>query len=159
MLKIQLNSDWWSFVKPQWVDSKLYWPGCRKKLKRGLSDDDNSRMLEIIYPILIILVILAALVRIYQIILIARVISSFIVMFNPAILSSRIYAFLYNITEPPLNFLRNILPSRIGFFDLSVLWLFLILELLSMAIAKTVSILWLEVGGITGMEEVLRFLK
>lgn len=89
----------------------------------------------------IILLVLAGVVRAYQFILFIRVVFSWIIMFNPQLMSSRVYQILYTITEPPLSFLRNYLPSRIGFFDLSVLWLFLILELLYLVIMKTITLI------------------
>ncbi|MCX8029641.1 MAG: YggT family protein [Brevinematales bacterium] len=98
-------------------------------------------MIEFTSPLHIVLFVLANVLRVYQLILFVRVIFSWIVMFNPNLLGSKVYQFLFIITEPPLDFLRRYLPSRIGFFDLSVLWLFLILELLYMVLIKTITII------------------
>ncbi|MEN2998911.1 MAG: YggT family protein [Brevinematia bacterium] len=101
-------------------------------------------MSELVSAIQVSLMVLAGIIRVYQFILFIRVIFSFIILFNLSLLNSRVfstlYSVIYSITEPPLNFLRNHLPSRIGFIDLSVLWLFLILELLYMVIMKTITV-------------------
>lgn len=89
----------------------------------------------------IFFLVLANLVRVYEFVLFVRVIFSWLVMANPSLLSSMAFKIIYVITEPPLSFIRNYLPSRLGFFDLSVLWLFLILELLYMGIIKTMALL------------------
>ncbi|MFN4245898.1 MAG: YggT family protein [Brevinematia bacterium] len=82
------------------------------------------------------LYIIANFIRIYEFILFVRVIFSWIGMFNPNLYTSKIFLIVYQITEPPLSFIRNNLPSRIGFFDLSVLWLFIMLEVLYLVIMK-----------------------
>lgn len=96
---------------------------------------------EITSPLHIILLGIANIVRLYEIILFVRVIFSWIAIFNYKILSSTIYQILLKITEPPLSFIRRHLPSTLGFIDLSVLWLFLFLELLYMGIIKTITLL------------------
>ena len=98
-------------------------------------------MFEGLSGIQIFFLIIANLIRVYELILFIRVIFSWVTMFNPSILSSKIFQAIYFITEPPLSFIRNYLPSRLGFLDLSVLWLFLLLELLYMGIIKTMTLL------------------
>ena len=76
--------------------------------------------------------ILCNVVRIYEYILIARVIVSFIPVFKPGWSPSPglrpILDFIYGLTDPPVNWLRRFIPQPMGFpFDLSFLvWLLLV---------------------------------
>ncbi|MGC8767565.1 MAG: YggT family protein [Brevinematia bacterium] len=98
-------------------------------------------MFEVFSIFQILFLILANIIRLYEFILFIRVIFSWLVMINPSLISSIFFKIVYVITEPPLSFIKDHLPSRLGFFDLSVLWLFIILELFYMGIMKTISLL------------------
>ncbi len=81
-------------------------------------------------------IVLISTIRIYEFLLFIRVVMSWMSVFGFNVYSSKIYGILYTITEPALNLIRRYIPSFIGFFDLSVLWLFLILEILTVIIAR-----------------------
>lgn len=67
-------------------------------------------------------------VRIYKFAILARVLISWMQVNN----HNRIVVLIYQVTEPPLRFLRGILP-RMGMLDLSPLLAFIALDLLQMA--------------------------
>ena len=70
-------------------------------------------------------------IQIYNILIIARVLASWIVR-NPY---NRVYHFLITITEPVLGLIRRILPPLMG-LDLSPIIAFFILDLLSRLLAS-----------------------
>lgn len=79
--------------------------------------------------------ILLNLLAIYSYILIARVVLSFIPLFKPGWVPPSFLApvvdVVFGLTEPPLQFLRRVIPQPMGFpFDLSFLVLFLIVSVL-----------------------------
>lgn len=85
-------------------------------------------------------VILYNILQIYTYILIARVVLSFIPLFKPGWspppFLSPVVDIVYGLTEPPLQFLRRVIPQPMGFpFDLSFLVLFLIVNILQRIIA------------------------
>jgi YggT family protein len=88
----------------------------------------------------VIRVILYNILQIYTYILIARVVLSFIPLFKPGwsppAFLSPVVDIVYGLTEPPLQFLRRVIPQPMGFpFDLSFLVLFLIVNILQRIIA------------------------
>ncbi len=87
------------------------------------------------------LLLLANLIRVYEFILFVRVIFSWIGMFNYNVYSSKVFYAISYITDPILNFISRHIPSRIGFLDLSVLWLFLILELIYYVLVRIIYLL------------------
>ncbi|HQO18628.1 MAG TPA: YggT family protein [Candidatus Cloacimonas sp.] len=70
-------------------------------------------------------------IQIYNILIIARVLASWIVR-NPY---NRVYHFLITITEPVLGLIRRILPPLMG-LDLSPIIAFFLLDLLSRLLAS-----------------------
>ena len=70
-------------------------------------------------------------IQIYNILIIARVLASWIVR-NPY---NRLYHFLITITEPVLGLIRRILPPLMG-LDLSPIIAFFLLDLLSRLLAS-----------------------
>ena len=70
-------------------------------------------------------------IQIYNILIIARVLASWIVR-NPY---NRLYHFLITITEPVLGLIRRILPPIMG-LDLSPIIAFFLLDLLSRLLAS-----------------------
>ena len=70
-------------------------------------------------------------IQIYNILIIARVLASWIVR-NPY---NRLYNFLITITEPVLGLIRRILPPLMG-LDLSPIIAFFLLDLLSRLLAS-----------------------
>jgi len=88
-----------------------------------------------------ILLVFANLIRVYEFILFIRVIFSWIGIFNPNIYSSKVFQAISYITDPILDFISRHIPSRIGFLDLSVLWLFLILELIYYILVRIIYLL------------------
>ena len=70
-------------------------------------------------------------IQIYNILIIARVLASWIVR-NPY---NRVYHFLITITEPVLGLIRRILPPIMG-LDLSPIIAFFLLDLLSRLLAS-----------------------
>lgn len=79
--------------------------------------------------------ILYNLLQIYTYILIARVVLSFIPLFKPGWSPPSFLApvvdIVYGLTEPPLQFLRRVIPQPMSIpFDLSFIVLFLIVNIL-----------------------------
>lgn len=103
---------------------KMYFPFNNKLSMEGMS------------VVSISLLVLANTIRVYEFVLFVRVIFSWIGMFNPNIYRSKIFFALSYITDPLLDFIRRHIPSMIGFLDLSVLWLFLLLELIYYVIVR-----------------------
>lgn len=88
-----------------------------------------------------ITIILLNLLAIYRWILIGRIVVSFIPLFKPGwsppSFISPIIDVIYGLTEPPLQFLRRVIPQPQGFpFDLSFLVLFLIVGVLRTIVAS-----------------------
>lgn len=85
--------------------------------------------------------ILLNLLAIYRYILIGRIVLSFIPLikpgWDPPSFLSPIIDVIYGLTEPPLQFLRRVIPQPMGFpFDLSFLVLFLIVGILRTIVAS-----------------------
>ena len=78
-----------------------------------------------------ILLFAVRIIQIYNILIIARVLASWIVR-NPY---NRLYHFLITITEPVLGLIRRILPPIMG-LDLSPIIAFFLLDLLSRLLAS-----------------------
>ncbi|MGQ0678052.1 MAG: YggT family protein [Actinomycetota bacterium] len=73
--------------------------------------------------------------NIYSMIMIARVVLSFIPLFKPGWSPPSFLApvvdLVYGLTEPPLQFLRRVIPQPMGFpLDLSFFVLFIIISVL-----------------------------
>lgn len=85
-------------------------------------------------------IILFNLLAIYRYILIGRVVVSFIPLFKPGWSPPSFLApvvdVIYGLTEPPLQFLRRVIPQPMGFpFDLSFIVLFFIVSILQRIVA------------------------
>jgi len=80
--------------------------------------------------LLLVLNFLYYAVYIYEIVLIIRILLSWV---NPDP-TNRLVAFLYSITDPLLDLTRKYIPIRIGMLDLSPIFLIIILSLVQRGI-------------------------
>lgn len=75
--------------------------------------------------------LLATLLRIYALVLFARIILSWVTMFtSPSPALAPVIRVIYDLTEPIMGFFRRFIPP-IGGLDLSPIFIFIIINLLS----------------------------
>jgi YggT family protein len=80
--------------------------------------------------------ILCRVIEIYNLILFARVILSFVQVFRPGWAPGPMVRpfidFIYGLTDPPVNYLRRVIPQPMGFpFDLAfTVWFLIVIFLL-----------------------------